>query len=142
MRPRACDRELSTCRLFVEWEEGMATEAGRIPEAHEALLEHLVRSLSSSAFGDIRADRGGMPQPEAIFGSRPHATAQKGCQYIFDVVTDRTVNAAHCAVRWGDFATYARRHGALFYVVAPRSAEAFARLRLAALEIEAQVLGV
>jgi hypothetical protein len=113
-----------------------------ISPAHEVLVERLIQSLGTFAFGEIRVDRCGMPRPETIFGSRPHATARKDCEYIFDVVTDRTVNAAHCAVRWGDFATYARRHGAQFYVVAPRSAAAIARLRLAALEIEAQVLGV
>ncbi len=113
-----------------------ATPATR---AQEQMLESLVRSLGKSDFSNVRASLDGLTPPEPIYGSRPDATAWRDREHIFVLETDMSVKGAHCGIKWRDFGTYARVCNARFCVIVPRSAALIARIRLALLEIDAEL---
>ena len=108
----------------------------------DTMLDNLVRSLGKSDFTDVKARLDGLTPPDAIYGSRPDVTAWKDREYIFDLETDVSVRGAHCGVKWRDFGCYARDFDARFFVVVPEASALIARIRLAILEIEAEVLTI
>jgi hypothetical protein len=117
----------------------LATPATR---AQEQMLESLVESLGKSDFADVKANLDGLTPPEPIYGSRPDATARRDREYIFDLETDISVKGAHCGIKWRDFGLYARDFDARFCVIVPKSAALIARIRLALLEIDAEVFTI
>jgi hypothetical protein len=106
------------------------------------MLDSLVRSLGKSDFSNVKARLSGLMPPEPIYGSRPDVTAWRDREYIFDLETERSVKRAHCGVKWRDFGSYARDYDARFCVVVPEASALIARIRLALLGIEAEVLTI
>lgn len=120
----------------------MLTLANPPDRLQDRMLDNLVRSLGKSDFSDVKANLDGLKPPEPIFGSRPDVTAWKDCEYIFDLETPVSVKGAHCGIKWRDFGTYARNFDARFCVIVPESAALIARIRLALMEIEADVFTI
>lgn len=108
----------------------------------DRMLGSLVRSLGKSDFSRVKAKIDGLTPPAKIYGSQPDATAWKEREYIFDLETDVSVKGAHCSVKWRDFGIYARDHDARFCVVVPEASALVARIRLALMEIDAEVLTI
>lgn len=117
----------------------LANPASRV---QEQMLDSLVRSLGKSDFSNVKANLDGLMPPELIYGSRPDATAWKDREYIFDLETDVSIKGGHCGIKWSDFGMYARHFDARLCVVVPKSATLIARIRLALLEIEAEVFTI
>jgi hypothetical protein len=108
----------------------------------DQMLDSLVQSLDKSNFSDVKARLDGRMPPEPIYGSRPDVTAWRDREYIFDLETERSIKGAHCGVKWRDFGSYARDTNARFCVVVPGASALIARIRLALLGIEAEVLTI
>ena len=108
----------------------------------DTMLDGLVRSLGKSDFTHVKARLDGLTPPDPIYGSRPDVTAWKDREYIFDLETDVSVKGAHCGIKWRDFGRYARDFDARFFVVVPEASALIARIRLALLDIEAEVLTI
>ena len=108
----------------------------------DRMLDSLVRSLGKSDFTDVKARLDGLTPPDPIYGSRPDVTAWRDREYIFDLETDVSVKGAHCGIKWRDFDCYARDFDARFFVVVPEASALIARIRLAILGIEAEVLTI
>ena len=108
----------------------------------EQMLGSLVRSLSKSDFSNVKADFDGLIPPEPIYGSRPDATAWRDREYIFNMETDVSVKGAHCDIKWRDFGKYAQNADARFCVIVPKSAALIARIRLALMDIDADVFTI
>ena len=120
----------------------MRTPSNSRSDSQERMLDNLVRSLGKSDFSRVRATLEGLTPPAKIFGSQPDATAWKEREYIFDLETDVSVKGAQCGVKWRDFGIYARDHDARFCVVVPETSALIARIRLALMEIDAEVLTI
>ena len=108
----------------------------------DRMLDNLVRSLGKSDFTDVKARLDGLTPPDPIYGSWPDVTAWRDREYIFDLETDVSVKGAHCGIKWRDFGCYARDFDARFFVVVPEASALIARIRLAILDIEAEVLTI
>lgn len=108
----------------------------------DRMLDSLVHSLGKSDFSNVKAKMDGLMTPEPIYGSRPDVTAWKDREYIFDLETEVSVKRAHCGVKWRDFGAYARDYDARFFVVVPEVSALIARIRLALLDIDAEVLTI
>ncbi|MDJ0801914.1 MAG: hypothetical protein QNI89_02400 [Desulfobacterales bacterium] len=108
----------------------------------DRMLDNLVRSLGKSDFTDVKARLEGLSPPDPIYGSWPDVTAWRDREYIFDLETDVSVKGAHCGIKWRDFGCYARDFDARFFVVVPEASALIARIRLAILDIEAEVLTI
>ena len=120
----------------------MLTPSTSPSRTQDRMLDNLVRSLGKSDFSDIKARMDGLTPPDPIYGSRPDVTAWKDREYIFDLETDVSVKGAHCGIKWRDFGCYARDFDARFFVVVPEASALIARIRLALLGIEAEVLTI
>ncbi len=108
----------------------------------DRMLDSLVRALGKYYFNHLRARLDGLTPPDPIYGSRPDVTAWRDREYIFDLETDVSVKGAHCGIKWRDFGCYARDFNARFFVVVPEASALIARIRLAILGIEAEVLTI
>lgn len=120
----------------------MPTPSKSFNGLQDRMLDSLVQSLDKSDFYNVKARLKGLMPPESIYGSRPDVTAWRDREYIFDLETELSVKRAHCGVKWRDFGSYARDFDARFCVVVPEASALIARIRLALLGIEAEVLTI
>ena len=112
---------------------------------HDQMVQYTVNYLNNNGFSDIRADLKGRVQPTKITwkstsrGHIPDVTAQNGQLFLFEVETDDSIFDDHAEDQWKLFATYAREHGAKFWVIVPAGLEPSAQLRLTELGIQAEI---
>jgi hypothetical protein len=115
---------------------------------HDKMIKQLADSLVSKKFRDVKADHpdfSDKPAPIVVDSISPllvpDVTAMGIQMVLFEVETDDTINDPHTHEQWELFASYAERNLAEFWVVVPKACMDDAQARLAALGLNAKVMG-
>lgn len=113
---------------------------------HDQMVGQVVQFLQSNGYSDIKADITGHQQPTIITwqatgrGHIPDATSVRDKEFfLFEVETIDSINDQHTDDQWNIFATFARQHGANFWVVVPSGSQTAVNRRLALLGLKANV---
>jgi hypothetical protein len=111
---------------------------------HERLVGTIAGTLRQRGERNVRADLSGYAKPEAIrwrgerTGYVPDVTAEG---LVVEIETATSLETVETGEIWQLCAGYADRIDAAFIVVVPKGAESRAHARLAALGLDAQVIG-
>jgi hypothetical protein len=111
---------------------------------HDQLVGRTAGTLRQRGERDVRADLSGYNKPQAIrwrgehSGYVPDVTAEG---LVVEIETAASLDAEQTVEIWKLCAGYADRIDAAFIVVVPKGAEPKAEAQLAALGLDAQVIG-